>query len=201
MKRKVAKAKAKRKSTAKSNSAGGALKGRPVLEQLGTWLMPQILYRPQRRDYILKIYKPEGCVFCSALNSGKSSETLVVHTGKMASVIMNKFPYNSGHLLIIPNRHCEHIYDLEKDEYAEFTALLPLTLRVLKKSFNAAGFNVGMNLGYAAGAGIPEHLHQHVIPRWVGDANFLPLIAKTKVMIENLDQVYERLCKNFAELT
>lgn len=193
MKKKVVRKKAKSKG-------GNKPVGRPVIEQLGTWLMPQILYRPQRRDYILKIYKPEGCVFCSALAAGKSEETLVIHTGKHASVIMNKFPYNSGHLLIVPNRHCEHVYDLKEDEYADFTKLLPLTLRVLKKSFNAAGFNVGMNLGYAAGAGIPEHLHQHVIPRWVGDANFLPLIAKTKVMIENLEQVYGRLSKNFAEL-
>lgn len=197
MKKKTARknGKLKAKANAKAKAAG-----RPVLEQLGTWLMPQILYRPQRRDYILKIYKPEGCVFCSALTQGKSEETLVVHTGEHASVIMNKFPYNAGHLLIVPNRHCENVYDLKEEEYEDFTRLLPLTLKVLKKSFNAAGFNVGMNLGYAAGAGIPEHLHQHVIPRWVGDANFLPLIAKTKVMIEDLDQVYGRLAKNFAEL-
>lgn len=198
MKKKKTKAKKKSKS---AESSSGKLENRPVLEQLGTWLMPQILYRPQRKDYILKIYKPEGCVFCTALKSGKSDESLVVHMGKHASVIMNKFPYNSGHLLIVPNRHCEHVYDLNEEEYTDFTKMLPLTLKVLKKSFNAAGFNVGMNLGYAAGAGIPEHLHQHVIPRWVGDANFLPLIAKTKVMIEKLEQVYVRLEKNFAELT
>lgn len=188
-----------KKKKSKSVKKKEALVGAP-LEDIGSWLMPQILHRPQRRDYILKIYKPVGCVFCNAVENNKNSDGLLVFKNEHAALILNKFPYNTGHLLIVPHKHCENIYDLSETQYAAFSKMLPFAVKGLKQAFNCQGFNVGMNIGKAGGAGIPEHLHQHVIPRWVGDANFLPLIAKTKVMIESLEQVQERLTKVFKEL-
>ncbi len=166
----------------------------------GSWLVPQILYRPERREYILKLKPPVGCVFCNAHKSGVNTDSLIIYESKHSFAVMNKYPYNTGHLLVVPKKHCAHIEELSVNEFTDFQQLLLTTVKVLKKSFNCAGLNVGMNLGYAAGAGIPDHLHQHVIPRWVGDMNFLPLVARSKVMIETLEQVYGRLQPLFKEI-
>ena len=192
--------KKRKKTLKKSGKRQKVIVSENAVTDLSTWLMPQILYRPDRRDYILKVYKPEGCVFCHAKETGVKFESLVLFEGKHTMIIMNKFPYNSGHVLVVPKHHCTEVTELNDEQYEEFSQFLKICLAALRKGFNCAGFNVGMNLGKAAGAGIPDHLHQHVIPRWIGDANFLPLITKTKVMIETLDEVYQRLQPIFKEV-
>lgn len=115
-------------------------------------------------------------------------------------VVLNKYPYNNGHLLILPSRHVGEMEDLKEAEWSEIHFLLRESVRILKKVYQCAGLNVGMNLGAAGGAGIPDHLHYHVIPRWRGDTNFFPLIAETKVVVESLEDSYEKLSKHFKKL-
>lgn len=159
------------------------------------------MIRPDRLKYVRKLIKVDGCVFCNAVKAGKGFENLLVHKGKNASVVMNKFPYNPGHLLIIPNSHAGEFTELKGKELYELQDLLKLSLKVLKEAYDPAGFNVGLNLGAAAGAGIPEHLHYHVVPRWKGDTNFFPLLAETKVIVEDLEATFDRLLPLFKELS
>lgn len=159
---------------------------------------PQILFRPDRLRYVRKMLKPEGCVFCSALQTGVSSESLLLRAGRHAIVVMNKYPYNTGHVLILPRRHCGDFLELKEAEHAEMNACLRDVISALQSEYQPAGFNVGLNLGSVAGAGIPEHLHYHVIPRWAGDTNFFPLIAETKVVVENLETTFARLLPYFS---
>lgn len=112
-------------------------------------------------------------------------------------LVLNKYPYNSGHLLVLPVRHCGDITELSNAEYSELMELLKYTLNVIKKEYQVDGMNVGLNMGAVAGAGIPDHLHWHIIPRWTGDTNFFPLIAETKVISETNDQTYGRYEKYF----
>lgn len=155
--------------------------------------------RPDRYRYVRKLIKPEGCVFCSALKAGVGLESLVLHREKLAMVVLNKFPYNSGHLLVLPTRHCGDLTLLSQEEYTALSQLLRRTVDALQKSYDCPGLNVGLNHGAVAGAGIPEHLHWHVIPRWQGDTNFFPLIAETKVLAETVEQTYNRLRPFFEE--
>jgi ATP adenylyltransferase len=127
-------------------------------------------------------------------------ESLLLKKSEHCSVIMNKFPYNSGHLLVIPNAHKGSLLDLTMGESQALHEQLRQCVGVLQKVFQCDGFNIGMNLGKIAGAGIPEHLHYHIIPRWGGDTNFFPLIAQTKVVPETLEQVYAKLAPAFAEV-
>lgn len=195
----MAKRKTKLKKSAPKKSASKAL------PQPSPWLTNiwpterDIMIRPERLKYVRKLIKVEGCVFCNAVKSGVGFENLVLHIGKTASVVMNKFPYNPGHLLIIPNRHVGEFTELNKNELYELQDLVKMSLQVLRDAYEPAGFNVGLNLGAAAGAGIPEHLHYHVVPRWKGDTNFFPLLAETKVIVEDLESTYERLLPLFKE--
>lgn len=156
--------------------------------------------RPDRYKYVRKLVKPEGCVFCNALKKGTSLESLVLFKGKTASVIQNKFPYNSGHVLVIPNAHKGSIEEFSKEEFARLNSLLHETILITKKVYECEGINVGLNLGAVAGAGIPDHLHWHVIPRWFGDTNFFPVIAETKALPETEEQAYNRYSEAFKEL-
>lgn len=160
-----------------------------------------IMVRPDRLKYVRKLIKVEGCVFCKAVRSGKGFKNLLLHKAKNASVVMNKYPYNPGHLLIIPNRHEGEFTDLKKSELHELHDLVQLSLKVLREAYDPSGFNVGLNLGAAAGAGIPEHLHYHIVPRWKGDTNFFPLLAETKVIVEDLEATFDRLVPLFKELS
>lgn len=159
----------------------------------------QIMMRPERLQYVRKMIKPEGCVFCASVRIGIGAESLLIHQTELAITVLNKFPYNTGHLLVLPRRHCGEFLDLTEAEHAAINAGLQRGIRALKEAYQPAGFNVGLNLGGASGAGIPEHLHYHVIPRWNGDTNFFPLIAKTKVVIETLEQTFARLLPFFTE--
>jgi len=191
----MAKKKVVKKKTSKKTS-----KKASALEELGSWMLPQLLLRPNRREYVLKIIKPKGCVFCHCAKVGVSVKSLVLYKGKHCMVVINKYPYNNGHLLILPIRHCGEYLELSQNELEEFNALTRHSIDAISQAFHCVGMNVGMNLGAVSGAGIPDHLHQHVIPRWLGDTNFFPLIAKSKVLIETLEQVYERLLPYFEKL-
>ncbi len=160
-----------------------------------------IFVRPERLKYVRKLIKTKGCVFCEASKAQDLSERHVVYRSKLAMVVLNKYPYNTGHVLIMPVRHCGDLEKLTPQEHQEIHALLPQAVKILKEVYSCHGLNVGLNLGAVAGAGIPEHLHYHVIPRWGGDTNFFPLIAETKMVVESLEDTYEKLYKHFQKLT
>jgi len=155
------------------------------------------LFAPWRMEFITG-KREEGCVFCKApAATGHFRENLVLHMGRHAYVIMNRFPYGSGHLLVIPLRHTPDFTSLTEAESLELSQLLQRSMRVLADVYHPEGFNVGMNLGAAAGAGIREHLHWHLLPRWFGDTNFLPVFADTKSIPEFLTETYDRLRPGF----
>jgi len=134
----------------------------------------------------------EGCPFCAAPDRD-DAEGLIVHRGESCYVVMNLFPYNPGHVLVCPLRHVSLYTELTDEETAEFTALTKQVIGALQASSNPLGFNIGMNQGAVAGAGVASHLHQHVVPRWGGDSNFLPIIAQTKALPMLLEDVRARL--------
>lgn len=157
------------------------------------------MLRPDRLRYVRKLIKQKGCVFCSARDQGAKFQSLCIYKNDEAMLILNKFPYNSGHVMALPTRHCADLTNLSDKEYTELQKLLRRAVEIVKKEYKVQGVNVGLNMGAIAGAGIPEHLHWHVIPRWLGDTNFFPLIAETKVISEPLDVVYERYARHFKE--
>jgi ATP adenylyltransferase len=159
----------------------------------------EVLFRPERLKYVRQLVKSESCVFCAALDKGPSPDSLLLFSDEHSMIILNKYPYNNGHLLVLPRRHCGDFLNLSDEEHRYMNLCLKRALRALKTAYNPIGFNVGLNLGAAAGAGIPDHLHYHVIPRWSGDTNFFPLIAGTKVVVETLEQTYRHLLPYLSE--
>jgi len=162
----------------------------------------QRLWTPHRMAYIGGEAKPADssvgeCPFCRA-PARTDAEGLVVHRGDAVYVVMNLFPYNPGHLLICPYRHVPDYTDLTASERAEFGETTRAAMEVLRAVSRPAGFNIGMNAGDVAGAGIAAHLHQHVVPRWTGDANFLPVIAQTKALPQLLDDTRLLLAREWA---
>ncbi|KHD89513.1 MAG: HIT family hydrolase [Bdellovibrio sp. ArHS] len=143
--------------------------------------------------YVRKLIKPEGCVFCKAAKEESSFDTLCVYQTKYSMVVLNKYPYNSGHLLVLPRRHCGDLLQLAEAEFRDLQDTIRLAMKALNDAYQPGGINLGLNHGAVAGAGIPEHLHYHLIPRWSGDLNFFPLIAETKVLVESLEQTYDKL--------
>lgn len=158
-----------------------------------------IMARPDRYRYVRKLISHDTCVFCEAKLKGPGIESLVVYRSELAMVVLNKFPYNTGHSLVLPARHCGNLNDLSEMEYSELMSLVRRTFNILQQAYSCAGFNIGLNHGAVAGAGIPEHLHWHIVPRWHGDTNFFPLIAETKVVSETLEQTYNRIFPFFGE--
>ncbi len=158
------------------------------------------LFSPWRSKYISSFQEEsaDACVLCDAFVAADDEHSLVVHRGKEAFVIMNKFPYNSGHLMILPVRHTSDFQSLTKTEVMEMMSLLAASERALKKLSKPQGFNIGMNLGRIAGAGIDAHLHWHIVPRWNGDTNFLPVLADVKVVSEDMAEQWKRLREIFA---
>jgi ATP adenylyltransferase len=139
---------------------------------------------------------PEGCVFCALVRDG-AEERRVLERREFAFVALAKYPYNPGHLLVLPTRHVAEIEEIKPEEAAELFELLRRGIAVLREVSEPHGFNVGLNLGRPAGAGIPEHLHWHVVPRWSGDTNFMPVVAETRVLPELLDRTYDKLAPGF----
>jgi ATP adenylyltransferase len=165
------------------------------------------LWSPWRLEYVIS-QKPEGCVFCRALRPPKqptsaaaSAEAdLVVHQGQLAYVILNLYPYNNGHLMVVPYRHEASLAALTRDEMNELGALTQLSERVLREAYRLEGINVGVNLGSPAGAGIEEHVHLHLVPRWNGDTNFMTVVGDTRVLPEDIRATASRLKPVFERL-
>ena len=148
------------------------------------------LYSPWRYGYVTSTSQPvDGCVFCGAV----AADPLVIARGVSAFVILNLYPYNSGHLMVVPARHVASLAELSADELAELMTLVQRAEIALTDVYRPQGINVGLNLGRAAGAGIADHLHIHLVPRWLGDTNFMPLIGEVKVLSEHLETTRARL--------
>jgi ATP adenylyltransferase len=143
--------------------------------------------------------EPQDCVFCVAQSIDEGRQ-LIVHAGTLAYVILNKFPYNAGHLMVVPRRHAATLASLGRDELNEMALLTQLSERVLTEAFNPQGINVGMNLGRPAGAGIIDHLHIHLVPRWNGDTNFMTVVGEVRVLPEELPRTADRLRPIFKTL-
>ena len=158
----------------------------------------ECLWAPWRMEYILG-KKKRGCVFCRKLKEKKSKENLILYQGETVFVIMNKYPYTNGHLMVVPKRHCLNLEQLDNNELKELFDLLKASVRVLKSSFHPHGFNIGMNIGKTGGAG-EEHLHLHIVPRWAGDTNFMPVLGKARIISEYLEKTYDKLHSAFMDL-
>ncbi|MBX3045055.1 MAG: HIT domain-containing protein [Candidatus Kapabacteria bacterium] len=164
------------------------------------------LWSPWRSQYIGTFKENEKkdsevCFFCNAIKLNEvSMDTLIVHIGNTSFVIMNKYPYNNGHLLISPKKHTGNLDDLTTNEMNEIMQLQSSAVKVLENIYKPHGFNIGANLGRAAGAGVPGHLHYHVLPRWNGDTNFMPILAETKVLSQSLEDSFNQIAAGFKAL-
>ena len=143
---------------------------------------------------------PAGCIFCVKPQK-EDAEEHILHRGRLCYVILNRFPYSNGHLMVIPYAHVSSLEGLDVDELAELMALTQLSLRVLRAAYEPQGFNIGINIGAAGGAGVAEHVHLHVVPRWVGDTNYMTVVGRTRIVPEWLAQTYERLRPLFEQMS
>ena len=155
------------------------------------------IWAPWRMDYI-ESPKESGCVFCRKSQSKKDKKNLVLFRGKEVFILMNLYPYTNGHLMISPYLHTSDINELTEVANMEIMKFAKDCFNILKNKLGAEGFNFGANLGKAAGAGIDQHIHYHIVPRWSGDTNFMPVISDTKIMIEKLNKTWERLKPEFS---
>jgi ATP adenylyltransferase len=151
------------------------------------------LWAPWRLEYIQSVDEERGCFLCNAAQTDDDEQHLVVHRGERAFVVLNKFPYSSGHLLVAPFAHGLNFDDLDDSTALEIHRLGAAALRALRDVYAPDGFNLGWNIGRIAGAGVPEHGHLHVVPRWSGDTNFMPVLGDVKVMPEHLRQTRAKL--------
>jgi ATP adenylyltransferase len=154
--------------------------------------MTKQLWAPWRLEYIKQADEQAGCVFCDAA-AGDDEERLVVHRGELAFVLLNKFPYSSGHLMVAPYRHVGELAGLTEEEALEVHLLAVQGVAALGQVYGPEGHNLGWNLGRVAGAGVVDHIHLHVVPRWAGDTNFMPVLADVKVLPEHLLETRRRL--------
>lgn len=158
-----------------------------------------ILWAPWRIEYIKQSKEP-GCIFCTKPAESQDKKNFIIYRGKSCFVIMNYYPYNNGHLMIVPFRHVSDISHLNTDERLEMMDLLIQCKDALKITMSPHGFNIGMNSGEVAGAGVKDHLHFHIVPRWNGDTNFMPICGHTKVVSEGLTETWETLSKVFKKM-
>ena len=159
----------------------------------------QVLFAPWRMAYIGSPKEP-GCIFCSKPHAEDRRAALVVARTAHAAVIMNRYPYGNGHLMVAPLRHTDDLAALPAAEHTDLAETVRRSLALMQEFFKPDGMNVGMNLGTAAGAGIADHLHWHLVPRWIGDTNFMPLVGETRSIPEHLETLWDRLRPLFAAL-
>ncbi|MFQ5602533.1 MAG: HIT domain-containing protein [bacterium] len=155
-----------------------------------------ILWAPWRMDYILAD-KVDECIFCSKTKEQDDQNNLILVRGEFNFVIMNKYPYNNGHLMVVPYRHTDSLETLNGDERLELMDMVSNSIKILRETIQPDGFNVGVNLGKVAGAGIDDHIHFHIVPRWAADTNFMPVVGQTKVVSEALAQTWNKLHQKF----
>jgi ATP adenylyltransferase len=157
------------------------------------------LWTPWRFDYIKNLDRPrETCVFCSIFVESNDQRNFVLHRGTSSFAVLNLYPYTAGHILIVANRHIPFLRDARSEELHEFLDLAQLCEKALDAEYRPEGFNVGFNLGRAAGAGVEHHLHMHILPRWTGDSNFVSVVSETRVLPEELPTTYQRLLPHFS---
>ena len=160
------------------------------------------LFAPWRIEYI-KMEKPDGCVFCTLSEENNDEKNLILTRGRYAFVIMNNYPYNPGHVMVVPYRHVGNWESLKDEEVVEINMLVRVMIKAIKNTMNPEGFNMGVNIGRVAGAGIVDHVHVHVVPRWNGDTNFMPVLSDTKVIPQAIRETYnvlkEEIEKRFNE--
>ncbi len=148
------------------------------------------LWAPWRMEYILSV-KEKECIFCIKPSENKDRENLILYRGNKAYIIMNKYPYNNGHLMVVPYIHKSELTALPDDVLSEMMLLTKYSIECIDKAFKPQGYNVGINIGSAAGAGIEEHLHLHIVPRWLGDTNFMIVTGDIKVIPQHLTETYD----------
>jgi ATP adenylyltransferase len=158
------------------------------------------LWTPWRYQYVSNIDNVNGCPFCIADTAECDAQRLIVHRGRLNFVILNLYPYTSGHLLISPFAHIPDLAHLSADQLSEMMTLAQRCKRSLDQCYRPDGFNIGMNLGRCAGAGVDQHVHLHVVPRWMGDSNFMTIAGETRVLPESLDVSYQKIKPCFASL-
>lgn len=157
------------------------------------------LWAPWRMDYILSNEKAETCIFCPGKGPKVDEKRLFLYVGDMSLVMMNRFPYNNGHLLVAPVRHVPGPEHLTEEETLDLMMLVRKGIEALKKEMNPEGFNVGLNLGTVAGAGMADHMHFHIVPRWNGDTNFMTVFGEIRVISEHIQETYRKLLPHFVE--
>jgi len=158
------------------------------------------IFAPWRYKYI-KNPDSEGCIFCRAVSSNDDRKSGVLFRGEFSFVIMNKYPYNNGHIMVAPYKHTGNFGDMNEDEMLELSVNIRKWQEVIKKAMKPDGFNIGMNIGRIAGAGFENHLHYHLVPRWSGDTNFMPIIGETKVVPISIDEAYDILLEAYKEVS
>lgn len=159
------------------------------------------LWAPWRMKFIEGLRdKGSGCLFCELAAQGDDRERMVLHRGKHCFTMLNRFPYNNGHIMIVPFRHTGNLLELSAEENAAIMRMCAHSVDIIGKALSADGFNCGLNIGAIAGAGIRDHVHLHVVPRWAGDSNFMPVLSETRTMPEYLGETYDRLIGPFGEI-
>ena len=159
----------------------------------------ETLWAPWRIGYVMA-EKPQGCVFCTKPAENRDSENFILYRGALCFAVLNIYPYNNGHLMVVPYQHVPSIELLPPETASEMMAVAQKAVGVLRLAMHPGGFNIGINQGASAGAGIVDHVHLHVVPRWVGDTNFMPVIGETRVMPQALESCYELLSRGFQQL-
>ena len=162
-----------------------------------------ILWAPWRSHYVENVDNIEGCFLCHAVSQPEDrwKEFLVLCKSSKSFIILNKYPYNSGHLMIVPLKHTGNYEELDEETVLDMDRLLKLSLKALRDVYKPHGYNIGYNIGRPAGAGLESHIHMHVVPRWNGDTNFMPVVANTKVISQDLSTTYDRLYEAIRKLT
>ena len=159
----------------------------------------KLIWAPWRAEYILG-KKEKGCIFCNRIKKRSDAKNLIVYRGDRVFVILNKFPYNSGHSMVVPKRHICCLSEMTDREAVEFFDVIRMTVAATRIAFNPDSFNIGMNMGRGSGAGVPEHVHMHIVPRWNENTNFMPVIGDTEVVSFPLDMIYEKMTEGFNDI-
>jgi ATP adenylyltransferase len=155
------------------------------------------IWSPWRMTYIENHDKEEGCVFCKAVMREDNEDNLIIQRGDLAFVILNRYPYTSGHVMVVPFKHKPNLEELDPATRAEIMEWTSRATTVLRKIYNTTAFNIGVNIGDAAGAGVKDHVHLHIVPRWIGDTNFMSTLADTRVLPEALEDTWRKIKKGF----
>ncbi len=159
------------------------------------------LWAPWRMEYILTEFnKPQSCIFCEFPPKNNDEKYLIVYRSEKSFVILNKYPYNNGHAMVVPYQHTGDLTELDGETLLDIQLTIKKTIEMMKVTIIPQGFNIGMNLGRVGGAGIDEHLHYHIVPRWNGDTNFMPILGDTKIVSEGLSATWKRFMEGFDNL-